>query len=240
MTARRKKAQAKVTKAKPNTYAKGGNSGAITPKSVLESLPLRSIEVLAVHADRRRGMSHAAIAKKWHLTTNQVQHILRKNTGTLDIPGREIESFMRQLIAKEQILTDRLLDAVSEEDIEDATMSQKVSAAAQLHNQATVADRHIRGTKDKGFVIPTAESRVELERQVKRLAKELGIRDVTEDAQVVVEDAKVEEITRDADQLELFVPREWKETGTPGVMRRRRRKIDAEVDRQPEVREGDA
>lgn len=138
-------------------------------------MALRDFEKIVVHFDKRRGYTVAEIARRRHLSREQIAFILATPLKALNVTSPELDRALRMLTVKNLSLADDVLDAITEEDIKTATLMQKVTAAAISTDKAVQMDKHTRGTKDNTGGLVAMQSRVELDAAIKRKELELGI-----------------------------------------------------------------
>lgn len=175
MAARKKKTkEVQVTKVDPNKgttlmYRRSTKE----PEKIQVSI--RDFEKIYVHHLYSQGKSKPEIAAKLSLTTAQVTHILKTPVKELHVTGLELDLAFRSLSAKKLILANECLDAITQEDIDNASFMQKATGAAMLTDKAVQMDKHIRGTNDTTGVPVTAQTRDDLDREIRKMEEKLGI-----------------------------------------------------------------
>lgn len=203
MTARKKK----ITKAPANTGTlQLWRERSKAPAKIAVSI--RDFEKIYVHHLDQKGWAKTEIAGKLSLTVAQVTHILKTPVKEMHVTGLELDLAFRKLSAKKLILAEECLDAITQEDIDGASLMQKATTSAMLTDKSVQMDKHIRGTKDTTGTIVTAQTREELDSELTKLQEKLGI---IQDADFEVLDTEGEDVTTgrthrrvDPDQHDLF------------------------------------
>jgi hypothetical protein len=160
------------------------------------------MEILVVHHDRQRGLAITKIAKRRNLSVNQVKYILQQDVSEIDIPSLEIDSHIRHTIARLRSFSDEVMDAVTHEEVKEASFMQKMTAMGITEDKALQLDKHIRGTKDvrEGGVVDL-KTRKEIEARIAFLEQQFGIRRIkTVEAEVI----DVTPVEKDDAQVDMF------------------------------------
>ncbi len=221
MTARRKRARPRpledttpakkngddipVTTLPSNVGTSYGSATKTAPNNAIAahpSLSLRNMEILVVHHDRQRGLSKARIAKRRNLSTNQVDWILKQDLSEIDIPSLEIDAHIRHTIARLRNFSDEVMNAVTHDEVKEASLMQKMTVVGITEDKALALDKHIRGTKDvrEGGVVDL-KTRKEIEARIAFLEQQFGIRRIKKVEAEVIEITSVE---KDDEQIDLF------------------------------------
>lgn len=164
-------------------------------KQITDAMSLREIERFAVLWDKRRGLTHAAICKKYHLSLGAVKHIIY-NYRLEDCAPRseDIERYIMGLNSRLALMQNDVLDSVTEQDIKNTSFAQRMVVVGILADKLKQFDAHLAGSEESKPKRVDWRDKDELIRRIKKLQQESpAFRTLEAEDAVVIEDSEAGE-----------------------------------------------
>lgn len=157
------------------------------------------------------GKSASHIHRKWGFSRTAVKSIIDTGFTNESIPTNAIKKILNILNFKLAALENRTIDAITPEELERSSLSQKAILIGILSDKTREMDKHLSGTEDMTpNLVLSYSNREELNRRILSLQERIGI----EDAEVVeaepVSDVRINQASvkekedEEASQLNLF------------------------------------
>lgn len=116
-----------------------------------EAPSFRDLEVICVHLDHRRGMNQKALAKKYHLSIQQVRNALGTRIEEITIDKRLFDQYLKLICIEMVHLQREMLVYMTPEEMEKSSLMQLATATGILADKTKQYDAHVEGTRDTSY-----------------------------------------------------------------------------------------
>jgi hypothetical protein len=160
----------------------------VPPGPKLNTQTFSEMEKLSVQLDLQAGVKKAMVARKYGLSMRELNKISSEELNMTSGMKHRLEATATRLVQH----ANKFFDAIDDDKIADASLSQLSLAGAIAIDKAVQVDKHLHGTEDKATnLVLEFGSREQLERAIIKkfkdnpLFKAMAARDVTKEASLV-------------------------------------------------------